>query len=100
MELRKHNGGHVPAEITDERGRLLDLITDMHQYFYDKTAALWGDPDQLVSLSELLMSVGHAAQVRRDRHARQEVPQTDGRRAGRPQATTSKSVRVRRPTCS
>jgi nitrogenase molybdenum-iron protein beta chain len=57
MELRKHNGGHVPAEIADERGRLLDLITDMHQYFYNKTAALWGDPDQLVSLSQLLMSV-------------------------------------------
>lgn len=57
MELRKYNGGHVPAEITDERGRLLDLICDMHQYFYGKTAALWGDPDQLVSLSELLLTV-------------------------------------------
>jgi nitrogenase molybdenum-iron protein beta chain len=57
MELRKHNGGHVPAEITSERGRLIDLITDMHQYFYNKTAALWGDPDQLVGLGELLMSV-------------------------------------------
>ena len=57
MELRKHNGGHVPEEITDERGRLLDLISDMHQYFYGKSAALWGDPDQLVSLSELLLAV-------------------------------------------
>ncbi len=57
MKLREFNGGHVPAEIAAERGRLLDLITDMHQYFYGKTAALWGDPDQLVSLSELLMSV-------------------------------------------
>ena len=57
MELRKYNGGYVPAEIADERGRLLDLISDMHQYFYNKTAALWGDPDQLVSLSELLMTV-------------------------------------------
>jgi nitrogenase molybdenum-iron protein beta chain len=57
MELRKCNGGYVPEEITDERGRLIDLITDMHQYFYNKTAALWGDPDQLVSLSEMLMSV-------------------------------------------
>ena len=57
MELRKYNGGEVPTEITDERGRLIDLITDMHQYFYNKTAALWGDPDQLVGLSELLMSV-------------------------------------------
>jgi nitrogenase molybdenum-iron protein beta chain len=57
LELRKHNGGQVPREITDERGRLIDLITDMHQYFFDKTAALWGDPDQLVSLSQLLMTV-------------------------------------------
>jgi nitrogenase molybdenum-iron protein beta chain len=57
MELRKYNGGYVPAEITDERGRLLDLMCDMHQYFHGKTAALWGDPDQLVSLSQLLLSV-------------------------------------------
>ena len=57
MELRKYNGGYVPPEIADERGRLLDLVADMHQYFYGKTAALWGDPDQLVSLSELLLSV-------------------------------------------
>ena len=57
MELRKYNGGCVPDEIADERGRLLDLMTDMHQYFYGKTAALWGDPDQLVSLGELLLSV-------------------------------------------
>jgi nitrogenase molybdenum-iron protein beta chain len=57
MELRKHSGGHVPEEITRERGRLLDLMTDMHQYFYGRRAALWGDPDTLVSLSEMLMSV-------------------------------------------
>ena len=56
-KLREFNGGYVPEEIMHERGRLLDLMTDMHQYFYGKTAALWGDPDQLVSLSELLVSV-------------------------------------------
>jgi len=52
--LRKVAGVAVPAEITDERGRLMDLITDMHQYFYGKRVALWGDPDQLVSLVEFL----------------------------------------------
>ncbi len=57
MELRKFNGGFVPREIADERGRLLDLMSDMHQYFYGKTAALWGDPDPLVGLSQLLLSV-------------------------------------------
>ena len=44
----------VPESITDERGRLVDMITDMHQYFYGKRVALWGDPDQLVSLAEFL----------------------------------------------
>ncbi|MAX23917.1 MAG: nitrogenase molybdenum-iron protein subunit beta [Phycisphaeraceae bacterium] len=57
MAMRSLNGGFVPEEIKYERGRLLDLMTDMHQYFYGKTVALWGDPDQLVGLSELLMSV-------------------------------------------
>ena len=57
MALRKLNGGFVHPELARQRGRLLDLITDMHQYFYGKTAALWGDPDQLVSLSEFLLSV-------------------------------------------
>ena len=32
----------------------MDLVTDMHQYFYGKRVALWGDPDQLVSLAEFL----------------------------------------------
>ena len=30
------------------------MITDMHQYFYGKRVALWGDPDQLVALAEFL----------------------------------------------
>jgi nitrogenase molybdenum-iron protein beta chain len=57
MKLRELNGGRIPDELAYERGRLVDLMTDMHQYFYGKTAALWGDPDQLVSLAELLVSV-------------------------------------------
>jgi nitrogenase molybdenum-iron protein beta chain len=52
--LRKIAHVKVPAEIVAERGRLLDLITDMHQYFYRKRVALWGDPDQLVALTEFL----------------------------------------------
>jgi nitrogenase molybdenum-iron protein beta chain len=52
--LRKVVHLKVPAEINEERGRLMDMITDMHQYFYGKRVALWGDPDQLVSLAEFL----------------------------------------------
>ncbi len=55
--LRKMARVEVPTSIEDERGRLVDMITDMQQYFYGKRVALWGDPDQLVSLSEFLVSL-------------------------------------------
>jgi len=47
-------GKIVPDAITEERGRLIDIITDMQQYFYGKKVALFGDPDQLISLAEFL----------------------------------------------
>ena len=37
-----------------ERGQVVDVLTDMHQYFYGKKAALVGDPDHLVSLVQFL----------------------------------------------
>lgn len=46
--------GSVPASVAEERGRLMDMITDMHQYLYKVRVALWGDPDQLVSLAGFL----------------------------------------------
>jgi nitrogenase molybdenum-iron protein beta chain len=52
--LRTMAGVQVPDEITDDRGRLLDMISDMHQYVAGKRVALFGDPDQLVSLTEFL----------------------------------------------
>jgi nitrogenase molybdenum-iron protein beta chain len=55
--VRKMARVKVPQVVTDQRGRLMDLITDMHQYFYGKTVALWGDPDQLVSLTEFLCDI-------------------------------------------
>jgi nitrogenase molybdenum-iron protein beta chain len=52
--LRRIGRVNVPSAIEDERGRLMDMITDMHQYFSGRRVALWGDPDQLVSLTEFL----------------------------------------------
>jgi nitrogenase molybdenum-iron protein beta chain len=53
--MRVMAGVRVPDIITDERGRLLDMIADMHQYIHGKRVALWGDPDQLVSLCDFLV---------------------------------------------
>ncbi len=55
--LRKIGGVTVPDSITNERGCLVDIITDMHQYFYGKKVGLVGDPDQLISLTEFLVSI-------------------------------------------
>jgi len=55
--LHKVAGVNVPQSIRDERGRLVDIMADMHQYFWGKTVALTGDPDQLVGLTEFLLSL-------------------------------------------
>ncbi|HHE31390.1 MAG TPA: nitrogenase molybdenum-iron protein subunit beta [Chlorobaculum parvum] len=58
MALSKAAGVEVPAEITAERGRLVDVMADMEQYFYGKRVALFGDPDQLMPLTEFLLDLG------------------------------------------
>jgi len=55
--LRKTAAINVPDILNEERGKLLDIVTDMHQYFYGKKVALAGDPDQLISLTEFLVSI-------------------------------------------
>jgi nitrogenase molybdenum-iron protein beta chain len=57
MAVRKVAGVDVPEAITADRGRLVDVMIDMHQYLYGKKVALFGDPDQLVALSEFLVSL-------------------------------------------
>ncbi len=47
----------VPELVTEERGRLLDVITDMHQYLYGKRVAVFGDPDNIIPLIEFLVDM-------------------------------------------
>jgi len=55
--LRTVAGTTVPEELTVERGQLVDMISDMHQYLYNKKVALVGDPDQLIAMTEFLVSI-------------------------------------------
>jgi nitrogenase molybdenum-iron protein beta chain len=41
-----------------DRGRLVDIMTAWQQYLYGKRVALSGDPDQIVPLTEFLVSCG------------------------------------------
>ena len=47
----------MPDALTLERGQLVDVISDMHQYFYGKRVALAGDPDQLLAIAKFLVSI-------------------------------------------
>jgi nitrogenase molybdenum-iron protein beta chain len=47
----------IPDSITEERGKLIDVIADMHQYLAGKRVALWGDPDQILPLVEFLLDM-------------------------------------------
>jgi len=55
--LRTVAGTVVPDELVFERGQLVDMISDMHQYLYHKKVALVGDPDQLIAMTEFLVSI-------------------------------------------
>jgi len=55
--LRILAGTSVPDELAIERGRLVDYISDMHQYYYGKRVALVGDPDQLIAMTEFLRTL-------------------------------------------
>lgn len=57
MSLSRHANLPIPDSITEERGQLIDLIADNAKYLYGKRVALWGDPDTLIPLTELLVSL-------------------------------------------
>ena len=42
----------------DDRGRVLDMMTDMQHYLYGKRVAIFGDPDQVISMTDFLVSAG------------------------------------------
>ena len=56
--LRIAAGVSVPDAVTQERGQLLDVISDMQPHLYGKKVAIAGDPDQVISLTEFLVTIG------------------------------------------
>ncbi len=51
-------GLEPPEALIDDRGRLIDIMTDMQHYLYGKKVAIFGDPDQVIALTEFLVSCG------------------------------------------
>ena len=57
LALRRFSAKEIPAEIEVERGQLVDIITDTHFHFHGKTVGIFGDPDVVVGLTELVLSL-------------------------------------------
>jgi len=60
MALRGSFAQEVPAEIEEERGQLVDIMTDTHFHFHGKRVAIFGDPDIVTGLTEFVLSLGMA----------------------------------------
>lgn len=55
--IRTYGSVEVPEEIERERGQLVDLISDMQQYFFKKRVAVVGDNDHVISMIQLLLEL-------------------------------------------
>lgn len=56
--LKELSGKDIPLALKDERGRVIDAMTDSHSYLHGKRVALAGDPDLLLGLMSFCLEVG------------------------------------------
>ena len=58
MKVSEVSGKPIPASLTKERGRLVDMMTDSHAWLHGKKYALYGDPDFVMGMTQFLMELG------------------------------------------
>lgn len=58
MRVIEYTGTQVPKELEEERGQLVDLMVDIHNHYHGKKVAIFGDPNTVISMTELVISLG------------------------------------------
>lgn len=58
MALNHFSEQDVPDALEEERGQLLDIMLDSNQYSHDKTAAIYGDPDTVLGITQFVLEMG------------------------------------------
>jgi len=58
LKLSEITGKPVPAELTLERGRLVDALADSMNYLHGKSFSVYGDPDFVTAATRFLLEVG------------------------------------------
>ncbi len=58
MLVSRLTGREIPAELEEERGQIIDIMADLHQHYFGKRVALFGDPDIMVGLTAFVLELG------------------------------------------
>ncbi len=58
MKVSELTGKPIPASLTKERGRLVDMMTDSHAWLHGKKFALYGDADFVLGMTRFLLELG------------------------------------------
>lgn len=58
LKISELTGKPIPASLTKERGRLVDMMQDSHTWLHGKKFALWGDPDFVLGMTKFLLELG------------------------------------------
>lgn len=58
MTISSLTGKPIADSLTQERGRLVDMMIDSHTWLHGKRFALYGDPDFLMGMTQFLMELG------------------------------------------
>jgi len=58
MKLADFSGEEIPQELEMERGHLVDMMIDTHQYTYGKKVAIYGDPDFVIGMIAICLEMG------------------------------------------
>lgn len=58
QKVSEVTGKPVPASISLERGRLVDMMTDSHAWLHGKKMAIYGDPDFVMGMVKLMLEFG------------------------------------------
>lgn len=58
MAVSRSMGVPIPQELEEERGQVVDVMVDCHYHYHGKKAAVFGDPDIVIGLTEFVLSLG------------------------------------------
>lgn len=58
MALSAMDQKQIPKALEEERGQLIDVMLDAHFYYHGKKVAIFGDPDTVLGLMQLVLEMG------------------------------------------